>query len=185
MPKHPEYCAMDLHSPVHFHDKIMNAVARSDPLSIKLDLHGPPEHRIYVTLGQKRKIEEAVRNGQRDITLRLSAKQVKHNIKSEGGFLAGLLTTVARFLPSILAGILAGTSEYNKDGNGMFLGKRDHTFQITHSGEGIMFKPVEHQKIQGFYVKHGEHLYRGKGFFGDFVKSIPLLGPILSAVGVV
>ena len=185
MPKHPEYCAMDLHAPVHFHDRIMNAVARAEPVSIKLDLHGDPQHRIYVTVGQKRKIEDAVLKGKRDMTLRLSAKQVKHNIKSEGGFLAGLLQAVARFLPSILAGIVSGAAEYNKDGNGMFLGRRDHTYQITHSGEGLMFKPVDNQKINGFYVKHGSHLYRGEGFFGDFVKSIPLLGPILGAIGVV
>ena len=185
MSKHPEYCAMDLHTPVYFHDKIMNAVARSEPVSIKLDLYGLPQHRIYVTLRQKRQIEDAVLKGKRNMTLRLSAKQVKHNVKSEGGFLAGLLTTIARFLPSILAGILAGTAEYNKDGNGMFLGKRYHTYQILHSGEGLLFKPVEHQKIKGFYVKHGEHLYRGNGLFANFVKSIPFLGPVLDAIGIV
>ena len=45
----------------------------------------------------------------------------------------------------------------------MFLGKRDHTYQITHSGEGLVITPAEHRKIKGFYVKHGGHLYRGEG----------------------
>ena len=67
MPKHPEYCAMDLHVPMHFHDRIMKAVARSDPVSVKLDLLGTPQNRVYVTLGQKKKIQEAVVNGKRDI----------------------------------------------------------------------------------------------------------------------
>ena len=85
------------------------------------------------------------------MTLRLSAKQAKHNIESEGGVLAGLLQSAVRFLPSILAGIAAGTAEYHKEGNGMFLGKRDHTYQITHSGEGLVIKPVAHRKIRGFW----------------------------------
>jgi hypothetical protein len=175
MPKHPEYCVMDLHVPTYFHDRIAKAVARSDPVSIKLDLTGTPEHRLYVTIGQKKKIQEAVARGRRDMTLRLSAKQAKHNVQSEGGFLAGLLKTAVRFLPSILAGIAAGTAEYHKEGNGMFLGKRDHTYQITHSGEGLLIKPVEHRKIQGFYVKHGEHEFRGKGVLHSLFGQIPLL----------
>ena len=185
MPRHPEYCAMDLHVPTHAHEKIMKAVSRSVPVSMKLDLHGKPEHRVYVTLGQKRKIQDAVTKGKRHMTLRFSAKQAKHNIETEGGFLGGLMQIVLRFLPSILAGIAAGSAEYNKNGNGLYLGKDDKTYQITHSGEGLMIKPVEHQKIHGVYVRHGERLYRGKGFFGDFIKSIPFLGPVLDAIGVV
>ena len=89
-------------------------------------------------MGQKKKIQEAVAYGKRDMTLRLSAKQAKHDIESEGGFLSGILQTAVRFLPSILAGIATGTAEHHKEGNGMFLGKRDHTYQITHSSEGLV-----------------------------------------------
>ena len=172
---HPEYCVMNLHVPTYFHDRIAKAVARSDPVSMKLDLLGTPEHKVYVSIGQKKKIQEAIAKGRKDMTLRLSAKQAKHNIESEGGFLAGLLKTAVRFLPSILAGLAAGTAEYHKEGNGMFLGKRDHTYQITHSGEGLVIKPVAHRKIRGFYVKHGEHEYRGKGILHSLLGQIPLL----------
>ena len=40
MPKHREYCAMDLHVPTRFHDRITKAVACSDPVSVRLDLLG-------------------------------------------------------------------------------------------------------------------------------------------------
>ena len=166
---------MNLHVPTYFHDKIAKAVARSDPVSMKIDLLGTPEHKVYVSIGQKKKIQEAIAKGRRDMTLRFSAKQTKHNIESKGGFLAGLLQTAVRFLPSILAGLAAGTAEYHKEGNGMFLGKRDHTYQITHSGEGLVIKPVGHRKIRGFYVKHGEHEYRGKGILHSLLGQIPLL----------
>ena len=166
---------MYLHIPTRFHDRIAKAVTRSDPVSVKLDLLGTPQDKMYVTLGQKKKIQEAVANGKRDMTLRLSAKQAKHNIMSEGGFLSGILQSALRFLPSILAGLAAGTAEYHKEGNGMFLGKRDHTYQITHSGEGLVIAPAEHRKIRGFYVKHGENVYRGKGVLHSLFGQIPLL----------
>ena len=175
MPKHPEYCVMNLHVPTYFHDRIAKAVARSDPVSIKLDLTGTPEHRLYVTVGQKKRILEAVEKGRRDMTLRMSAKQAKYNKECEGGFLAGLLQSAVRFLPSILAGIAAGTAEYHKEGNGMFLGKRDHTYQITHSGEGLMIRPAQQRKLEGFYVKHGEHEFKGAGILHSLLGQIPLL----------
>ena len=115
MPKHPAYCVMHLHVPTYFHDRISKAVTRADPVSIKLDLTGTPEHRLYVTVGQKKRILEAVEKGRRDMTLRMSAKQAKYNKECEGGFLAGLLQSAVRFLPSILAGIAAGTAEYHKE----------------------------------------------------------------------
>ena len=39
------------------------------------------------------------------------------------------------FLPAILAGLAAGLAEYHTDGNGMFLGRRYHTYQIRHMGK--------------------------------------------------
>ena len=76
---------MDLHIPASCHDRMVKAVTCLDPVSVKLDLIGTPKDRVYVTLGQKK---EAVADGKRDMMLRLSANQAKHNIESEGGFLA-------------------------------------------------------------------------------------------------
>ena len=169
------FIPMNLHVAKKSHEKLRRAVTREGPISIKLDLTGPPDDKLYVTPGQKKKIEEAVKNEKRDMTLRFSHRQASHNIKSEGGFLAGLLSAAARFLPSILAGLLAGTAEAHSEGNGMFLGKRDHTYQIRHTGEGLLITPVDHDKTRGFYIKHGNDVYQGKGLLHGLFGKIPLL----------
>ncbi len=175
MDKKPMYFPMNLHVPERSHEKLMKAVTRKGAVSVKLDLTGTPKDKLYVTSGQRRKIEEAVAKDRRDMTLRFSQRQARHNIKSEGGFLAGMLAAAARILPSILAGLLAGSAESQSEGNGMFLGKRDHTYQIKHTGEGILITPAEHKKTVGFYVKHGDKVYQGKGLLHRLFGQIPLL----------
>ena len=167
------YYAMNLHVPMHSHEKLMKAVTKAGPVSIKLDLIGKPQDKIYVTWGQKKKIEEAVAKGRKDMTLRLSVRQARHNIKSEGGFLGAMLSAATRFLPAILAGLVAGSAE--QEGNGMFLGKRDHTYQIRHSGEGLVITPAAHCKTRGFYVKHDGDIYQGQGILHGLFGKIPLL----------
>ena len=169
------YVPMELHVPKGSHEKLMKAVTKEGTVRIKLDLTAIPQDKLYVTSGQKRQIEEAVAKGRRDLTLRFSQRQVRHDIKSEGGFLAGILAAAARFLPSILAGLLAGSAESHSDGNGMFLGKRDHTYQIRHTGEGLLITPVDHSKTRGFYVRHEGKVYQGKGLLHGLFGKIPLL----------
>ena len=41
---------------------------------------------------------------------------------SEGGFLSTIPAAATRFLPAILAGLVAGTADQDVEGNGMFLG---------------------------------------------------------------
>ena len=166
---------MMLHVPTASHDRLLRAVTRSAPVSVKLDLTGSPDHKIFVTTGQKRKIEAAVGAGRKDMTLRFSARQAKYNHESEGGFLGAMLAAASRFLPAILAGLAAGATEYHTEGNGMFLGRRDHTYQIRHSGEGLVITPVEHSKLRGFYVKHGDKVFQGKGILHGLFGKIPLL----------
>ena len=170
-----KYFAMNLHVPTKAHEKLMKAMTRNGPVSVKLDLTGTPQDKIYVTSGQKRKIQEAISRSRKDMTLRFSRRQVKHNVKSEGGFLGGILSAAARFLPAIMAGIAAGTAEYYTEGNGMFLGKRDHTYQVRHSGEGLLITPVEHSKMRGFYVHHNGHVYQGEGLLHGLFGQIPIL----------
>ncbi len=86
-----------------------------------------------------------------------------------------MLAAAARFLPSIFAGLLAGSDESQSQGNGMFLGKRDHTYHIKHTGEGILITPVEHKKTVGFYVKHGDKVYQGERLLHRLFGQIPLL----------
>lgn len=176
------FTPLNVHVPVKTHDKLMKAVTQSKPVSIKLDLLGNPEHKIFVTSGQLKKIKDAVTAGKKEMTLRFSCRQSKYNVKAEGGFLAPILAAAARFLPSILAGILAGSVGHNTEGNGMFLGRKDYTYQIRHSGEGLLFTPAEKSKTRGLYVRHNGRIFQGEGIiFGPNspFKNIPLLGIIL------
>ena len=169
------YTAMNVHVPTNSHEKLMKAVTQSRPVSVKLNLTEKPKDKIYVTSGQMKKIQEAVGKGRKDMTLRFSQRQAKHNIQAEGGFLGSILSAAARFLPAILAGLSAGSDVYHKQGNGMFLGKRDHTYQVRHSGEGLLISPSDYSKTRGFYVKHEGNIYQGKGLLHGLFGQIPLL----------
>ena len=140
MEKKPVYHAVNVHVPVKTHDKLMKAVTKAGPVSVKLDLTAEPQDKIYVTWGQRKKIEEAVARGRKELTLRFSIRQARYNVQSEGGFLSTILAAATRFLPAILAGLVAGTTDQDVEGSGMFLGKRDHTYQIQHAGEGLLIK---------------------------------------------
>ena len=100
-------------------------------------------------------------------------RHAKYNKETEGGFLGAMLAAASRFLPAILAGLVAGSAQ--TDGSGMFLGKRDHTYQIQHSGEGLLIIPAEHGKARGFYVRHKGHIYQGEGLLHGLFGKIPLL----------
>ena len=50
-----------------------------------------------------------------------------------------------------------------------------HTYQIRHSGEGLLITPAEHSKLRGFYVKHNEKVFQGKGILHGLFGQIPLL----------
>ena len=57
--------------------------------SIKIganDLNG--DHTIFLTKAQINKLENARDRG-KGLTIRMSSKQLKHNIKTQGGFLGG------------------------------------------------------------------------------------------------
>ena len=58
MEKKPVYHAVNVHVPVKAHDKLMKAVTKAGPVSVKLDLTAEPQDKIYVTWGQRKKIEE-------------------------------------------------------------------------------------------------------------------------------
>ena len=101
---------------------------------------------------------------------------MRYNTGSEGGFLGALMASATRFLPAILAGILAGSAEHESEGNGMFLGKDNHTYRVRrHAGDGLVIKQVPHQKIQGFYIKHKDSIYQGRGILHNILGQIPLL----------
>ena len=67
------------------------------------DLRG--EHKLALTNWQANKLREAIERGKR-VTFRMSKKQLKHNLKVEGGFLGLLAGLAARALPMIAKTVL-------------------------------------------------------------------------------
>ena len=120
------YAALDVYVPVTSHDQLLANITKFGPLGLKVAFTGTQKHKIYVTLGQAERMEDATKKDRKSINLFFSARQVNYNIV-EGGFLGEILLAAARFLPKIVAGIAGG--DYQKYGNGMFLGK-DMTLTI-------------------------------------------------------
>ena len=129
----------------------------------------------FLSLHYKKKIEEAIAKGRKKMSLRFTGKQAQYNKHVEGGFLGAMLTAASRFLPAIIAGLLAGSAEYRVEGEGMFLGKRDYTYHLRHMGEGLVITPAPHCKIRGLYIKHGGNIYQGAGILHGLFGKIPLL----------
>ncbi len=172
-----------------YHDRIKSAVTQHRPLAVKLDLTSPGEDVILMTPGQLIKIERAKRVGKKVLTIRLSKKQVKANVKFEGGFLSALLGLATRFLPQLLGGLatgaLSGAVEKAVSGSGLFLGRKGMgtaRVNLTEEGNGLILTPVEQDKYNGLYVKHDGQVYEGEGLLlgpNSPFKNIPLLNLIL------
>ena len=181
------YCEMMLHIPERAHKRIIDGITQSKPLSVELDLAGDPDHKLFVTIGQKKKIEAAIAHGVHRMTLRMSAKQVRHNHKYEGGFLSAMLAAATKFLPAILTGLAAGSASSagsqaaSEEGDGMFLSRRGRTVALQRyaHGDGLLLFPAKNEKIKGFYVKHQGKIYQedqlGEGILHGLFGKIPLL----------
>ena len=135
----------------------------------------------------------------------MSSKQLKHNMKIEGGFLPLLAGLAIRALPMLAAravpaiakkavpalalGALSGLASSGAQkaiGNGLYLKKGGLISQVETDGEGLYLKPYKGKALKGYgeglYLKQGGKLYDGKGLllgpnspFGN----IPILGAIL------
>ena len=88
-------------------EKLQHAIKAGCPaVSIRLwheDLEG--NDILAVTDLQVKKLVKAHKNG-RGITIRMSSKQLKHNMKTEGGFLGLLAGLAARALPMLAKTVL-------------------------------------------------------------------------------
>ena len=90
-------------------EKLRQAInANCSATSIKIgadDLDG--DHIIFLTNAQYKKLQNAQEQG-KGITIRMSSRQLKHNVKTQGGFLGALLPAigaVARMTAPALAGV--------------------------------------------------------------------------------
>ena len=182
-------------------NKLRQAInANCAATSIKLsydDLDG--DHTIFITNGQYNKLQNARDRG-KGLTIRMSSKQLKHNTKTQGGFLGALLPmlgTVARVagpalmgaakkvLPHLATGALSGLASTGVSklfGNGLYLKKGGMVANVETDGKGVYLRPYKGKGLgsrgNGLYLKQGKNIYDGSGF----LTSIPIIGDILKTI---
>ena len=153
-------------------------------------------HKLALTNAQFNKLNKAKENN-KGITIRMSSKQLKHNLKTEGGFLGLLAGLAARALPmtakSVLPALgvgalsgLASSGVQKALGNGLYLKKGGMISQVETDGEGLYLRPYKGRGFKsqgdGLYLKQGGKLYSGKGLLlgpNSPFANIPSLGAIL------
>ena len=168
--------------------------------SIKLgndDLDG--EHTLFLTNAQYNKLQNAKNRG-KGITIRMSSRQLKHNVKTEGGFLGALLPVLAgvgravapavmglakKALPALATGALSGLASTGVSrlfGNGLYLKKGGMIAQVETDGQGVYLRPYRGKGLSshgnGLYLKRGSNIYDGSGI----LTSIPIIGDILKTI---
>ena len=174
------------------HSISANCAATSIKLG-KNDLEG--EHTLKLTNSQFNKLQRAKEQG-RGITIRMSSKQLKHNLKTEGGFLGLLAGLAARALPAIAGiaknviptiatGALSGLASSGVSkllGNGLYLKKGGMIAKVETDGEGLYLRPYKGKGLSshgnGLYLKKGGKIYDGCGLLSN----IPIVGDILKAI---
>ena len=169
-------------------------------VSLKLgknDLEG--EHPLFLTNSQYNKLENARDQG-KGLTIRMSSRQLKYNMKTEGGFLGALLPVLAgvgravapavvglakKAIPALATGALSGLASTGVSklfGDGLYLKKGGMIAQIETDGQGLYLKPYKGKGLgsrgNGLYLKRGKNIYDGSGF----LTGIPVIGDILKAI---
>ena len=164
------------------------------------DLDG--DHTVFLTNAQHRKLENARDQG-KGLTVKMSSKQLKHNVKTQGGFLGALLPALAgigraaapallgiakKAVPALATGALSGLASSGVGklfGNGLYLKKGGMIAQVETDGQGLYLKPYKGNKGKGLgsrgnglYLKRGKNIYDGSGF----LTSIPIIGDVLKAI---
>ena len=181
--------------------KLQQAInANCSATSIKLandDLDG--DHTLFLTNAQYNKLQNAKNRG-KGVTIRMSSRQLKHNVKTEGGFLGALLPVLAgvgravapavmglakKAIPALATGALSGLASTGVSklfGNGLYLKRGGMIAQVETDGQGVYLRPYKGKGLgsrgNGLYLKQGKNIYDGRGF----LTAIPILGDILKAI---
>ena len=179
--------------------KLQQAInANCAATSIKIggdDLDG--DHTLFLTKAQYNKLQNAKEQG-KGLTIRMSSRQLKHNAKTEGGFLGALLPAIGavarmavpalagvakKALPHLATGALSGLASTSKlFGNGLYLKRGGMVAQLETDGEGLYLRPYKGKGLasrgNGLYLKLGKRITDGRGIF----TSIPIIGDILKTI---
>ena len=129
----------------------------------KDDLKGG--HKLALTNAQHDKLNRAIEGG-KGVTFRMSKKQLKHNIKVEGGFLGLLAGLAARALPMIAKTVLpalgvgalsglASTGVQKAMNSGLYLKKGGLVAQVETDGHELYLSPHRGRGLSSY----GEGLY--------------------------
>ena len=175
--------------------RAIDAGCATTTLNLKnTDLRG--EHKLALTHSQANKLQKAIERGKR-VTFRMSKKQLKHNLKVEGGFLGLLAGLAARALPMIAKTVLpalgvgalsglASTGVSKAMGSGLYLKKGGLINRVETDGRGLYSSPYKGKGLKscghGLYLKQGGSIYDGKGLLlgpNSPFANIPILGAIL------
>ena len=132
--------------------KFKYAVDTKSPVSIRLDYEDLCGSDVLaLTNSQVNRMTKAYQNG-KGITIKMSKRQVAHNIKTEGGFLSFLAGLAAKALPFLVkpvhptwaTGALSGVGSAlaqkatNKAmGNGLYLKKGSNIARVETDGQGV------------------------------------------------
>ena len=168
--------------------------------SIKIganDLDG--DHTTFLTKAQYNKLQNARERG-KGITIRMSSRQLKHNVKTQGGFLGALLPAIGavgrmvapalvgvakKALPHLATGALSGLASTGVSklfGNGLYLKKGGMIAQVETDGLGLYLRPYKGKGLSsrgnGLYLKQGKRITDGRGI----LTGIPIIGDILKAI---
>ena len=168
--------------------------------SIKInadDLDG--DHTIFLTNAQYKKLQNAQEQG-KGITIRMSSRQLKHNVKTQGGFLGALLPAIGavgrmvapallgvakKAIPALATGALSGLASTGVSkifGNGLYLKKGGMIAKVETDGQGLYLRPYRGKGLgsrgNGLYLKQGKRITDGSGI----LTSIPIIGDILKTI---
>ena len=161
------------------------------------DLDG--DHTIFLTNAQYKKLQNAQEQG-KGITIRMSSRQLKHNVKTQGGFLGALLPAIGavgrmvapallgvakKAIPALATGALSGLASTGVSkifGNGLYLKKGGMIAKVETDGQGLYLRPYRGKGLgsrgNGLYLKQGKRITDGSGI----LTSIPIIGDILKTI---
>jgi len=181
--------------------KLKHAVDTKSPVSIPFGynvLCG--DDVLALTNSQVNRMTKACQNG-KGITIKMSKRQVVHNMKIVGGFLgflAGLAAKALSFLaktvlPTLVTGALLGVGlalaqkATNKAMvNRLYLKKGSNITRVETDGQVLYLKPYKGSELGmvgiGLYLKQGGQIISGEGLLlgpNSPLKNIPVLGWLL------
>ena len=143
-------------------EKLQHAIKAGCPaVSIRLgceDVEG--NDILVVSNSQAKKLAKAHENS-KGKTIRMSSSQLKHNTKTEGGFLGLLAGLAARALPMLSKTVLpasgvgalfglASSGVQKAMGSGLYLKKGGCVCQVEMDGSGLYLKPYKGKVLKGY-----------------------------------